>query len=235
VAVAPVGREGGSASSRFRNIQPLDAASTRVARFLLGQLVFSGYSQMAGVPHVLAPKRSHVMAVAIVRTENPYQEGPDILLERAKELRESSAVGKYRRLREGLLAEDPHARRAAEGDLGSAADRLARALQSSRSELEHARALFVEVAPNALGGAAGALIGTLVGGPPGTVAGGVLGALGPEAVRAVNERLWGWVVDRLPFRSATKLLTRAVRAERDVRSELLPRLRTIWETPRRSS
>lgn len=39
-----------------------DEDERRVARFLLGQLIFSGYAQMTGAPHVLAPQRSLIMA-----------------------------------------------------------------------------------------------------------------------------------------------------------------------------
>jgi len=40
----------------------------RLARFLLGQLVFAGYAQQTGAPHVLAPKRSLMpAAVKIVK------------------------------------------------------------------------------------------------------------------------------------------------------------------------
>jgi hypothetical protein len=35
-----------------------DARDKRLARFLLGQLVFTGYAQQTGAPHVLAPRRS---------------------------------------------------------------------------------------------------------------------------------------------------------------------------------
>jgi hypothetical protein len=40
----------------------------RLARFLLGQLVFSGYAQQTGAPHVLAPKRSMMLATVGLRT-----------------------------------------------------------------------------------------------------------------------------------------------------------------------
>ncbi len=39
-----------------------DDDERRVARFLLGQLVFSGYAQQTGAPHVLAPERSRIVA-----------------------------------------------------------------------------------------------------------------------------------------------------------------------------
>ena len=40
----------------------------RLARYLLGQLVFSGYAQQTGAPHVLAPKRSLMLAAVGLRT-----------------------------------------------------------------------------------------------------------------------------------------------------------------------
>ncbi|RPJ62321.1 MAG: hypothetical protein EHM23_03635 [Acidobacteria bacterium] len=50
-----------------------------------------------------------------------------------------------------------------------------------------------------------------------------------------SERLWGWCVDRLPFRSARKLLTRSVRAEQKMQRDLGGHLRVVWETRRGSS
>lgn len=38
----------------------LDAREQRIARFLLGQLVFAGYAQQTGAPHVLSPGRSRL-------------------------------------------------------------------------------------------------------------------------------------------------------------------------------
>src|SRR5262249_39841166 len=110
----------------------------RLARFLLGQLVFAGYAQQTGRPHILSPKRSLMMAAVGLQTTgetleaaiykelsrrcrdagvgwrsdelpwtpsflpyllkqmNRFQEGPDVLLQRAKELRSSKAIQRYR-------------------------------------------------------------------------------------------------------------------------------------------
>ena len=58
---------------RLETLEPRlpDARSQRLARFLLGQLVFSGYAQQTGAPHVLAPRRSTYLAAVGLRAELP--------------------------------------------------------------------------------------------------------------------------------------------------------------------
>jgi len=41
-----------------------DVQSRIVARFLVGHLLFAGYAQMSGLPHVLSPRRGRLMAAA---------------------------------------------------------------------------------------------------------------------------------------------------------------------------
>jgi hypothetical protein len=47
-----------------------DDDERQVARFLLGQLVFSGYAQQTGAPHVLAPKRSRIVAAVGLQADH---------------------------------------------------------------------------------------------------------------------------------------------------------------------
>ena len=175
-----------------------------LARFLVGVLVFAGYAQQTGAPHVLAPRRSRLVAAAGIRADradssveaevyeqvrrrlrdagsgwregdlpwtpsflpfllarmNPVREGPDILLERAKELRSSNAVQRYRELREALMSEDAERSAEAIEELTAAADEMTQALGSNRQELELTRNVFVEVLPKALGVGVGAAAGT---------------------------------------------------------------------------
>lgn len=41
-----------------------DSGERRLARFLLGELVFSGYAQLTGSPHIVAPRRSAFLVAA---------------------------------------------------------------------------------------------------------------------------------------------------------------------------
>ncbi|HZM90573.1 MAG TPA: hypothetical protein VFF31_28900 [Blastocatellia bacterium] len=251
-----------------------NAKDVVVARFLGGVLVFAGYAQQTGAPHVLSPRRSRLVTAASIPADsadpaieadvykevrrrlrdggagwrewdvpwtpsflpyllsrmNLYKEGPDILLERAKELRSRPAVKRYRELRESIASEDADRSTEAIKELTAAADIMTRELDSNRQELELTRSMFVEVLPKAVGVVVGVAGGGLVAGPPGAIAGGLVGLVGEEALKAVQRRLWGWVIDRLPFRSARKLLTRSVRAEHELSSNLGTKLRTVWET-----
>jgi hypothetical protein len=256
------------------------AEDQRLARFLLGQLVFSGYAQMTAAPHVLAPRRSLFLATVGLRTQLPTPhdrtaateqaiytelanrirdagdgwrddelpwtpsflplllermkpgEGPDILLRRAKALRENKAVERYRELRSALTAEDAVRSEKARKDLAKAADKVADELRAGRERLEVTRHVVVEMLPKALGAAVGAGGGFLVAGPPGAIGGSVLGAVGEEPLRQVNKRLWGWTIDRLPFRSARKLLAQSVRAEAELKGEMAAKLQDVWKVAR---
>jgi hypothetical protein len=161
---------------------------------------------------------------------NRYREGPSILLERAKELRGSPAIAHYRTLREKLTAEDALRSGEAKAELSAAADAVARSLDSSRPELEWFGHVIVEVLPRAIGVVSGALVGGLAAGPDGAMLGGLAGVVGEEALRPVQDKLWGWFLDKIPFRSARKILARSVRAEIDLRQKFEPHLRTVWET-----
>ncbi|MFC9585844.1 hypothetical protein ACFVJ8_23860 [Streptomyces yangpuensis] len=259
--------------------QLANADEARIARFLLGQLVFAGYAQQTGAPHVLAPKRSRMLTAVglgaagatptaegaiyeelrrrfrdagpgwrdeelpwtpsflpfLLKRMNQYQEGPDVLLEQAKELRGTKAIARYRELRKALMSENAEVSADARKELSAAANAVASALDSPREELEVQRHIVVEVLPKAVGAVGGALVGALVAGPPGAAAGGLVGVVGEEALRPLHDRLWGWVIDRLPFRSARKLLTRSAKAEHELRAELVPQLHAVWETGRRAS
>ena len=250
--------------------------SLRLAQFLGGVLVFAGYAQQSGATHILAPRRSRLVAAAGVRADRadatveaevfqevrtrlsdagagwregdlpwtpsflPFllqqmksDEGPDILLDRAKDLRDSKAVGHYRKLRQTIMSDDAEHSNEALQELEVAADEMTQALGSTRQELEHTRYVFVEVLPKVFGIGAGAglgaLIGTALAGPLGAVAGGLAGLVGEEALKPVQKRLWGWVLDTLPFYSARKLLTRSVKAEHELSNELGNKLRAVWE------
>jgi hypothetical protein len=164
---------------------------------------------------------------------NRYREGPDVLLERAKELRSSRAIHRYRKLRDALVSEKAERSEEARKELQAAADAVARSLDSGQQELQFFRHFAVEVLPKAVGAASGALVGALVAGPGGAAGGGVVGVLGEEALIPVQSKLWGWFVDRLPFRRARKLLMRSVRSEHEMKATLTAHLRAVWETRRR--
>lgn len=250
-----------------------DQKVRRLARFLLGQLVFAGYAQQMGAPHVLAPKRASLISTIglgsqfehtdearvyaelrrrlrdagpgwrddalpwtptflpfLLQQMHRYREGPSILLERAKELRGSPAIAHYRNLREQMTAEDALRSGEARAELSAAADAVARSLDSGRPELEWFGHVIVEVLPRAVGVVGGALVGNLAAGPSGAMFGGLAGVVGEEILRPVQDRLWGWFLDKIPFRSARKLLARSVRAEIDLRQQFEPQLRTVWES-----
>lgn len=252
-----------------------DSDQVRLARFLLGQLVFAGYAQQTGAPHVLAPKRSLMLAAVglgtqggvtseeviyeelsrrcrdagagwrndelpwtpsflpfLLRKMKRYREGPDVLLQLAKDLRSSKAIQRYRKLRDALVSENAERSEEARNELQAAADSVADSLDSTQQELQSFRHFAVEVLPKAVGAAGGALVGTVVAGPTGAAVGGLAGVVGEEALRPVQSKLWGWFVDRLPFRSARKLLMRSVRAEVDMQGDLADQLHAVWETGR---
>jgi hypothetical protein len=254
-----------------------DSNQKQLTRFLLGQLVFAGYAQLTGSPHVLAPKRSLLLTSVglhisqpqqeadiyrelarrvrgggpgwrstevpwtpsflpyLVKQANKYRDGPDTLLELAKTLRTKNSVQKYRRLLRDLSSGDLNRSKAAHAELAAAADAVATELDSNRQEMEGVRQFVVEVLPEALGASGGAVIGAIAAGPIGAAGGGLAGAVGAAAIKSVNSRLWGWFVDDLPFHSAHKLLARSVRAEQELRVDLIDDLHEIWQTKRRHS
>jgi len=247
----------------------------QLARFLLGQLVFAGYAQQTGAPHVLAPQRSAFVACVGLRGQaprgggesaiyrelgrrirdagpgwrieeqpwapsflplllkrlDPYKDGPDVLLRRAKELRDTKAVRRYRELRSALAHDAPESE-TARSDLTKAADRVARELHEDRKDIELSRQVAVDVLPKALGPAAGAAAGFAIGGPAGALVGAAFGPAVEERLTEVNKRVWGWTVERLPFRSARKLLSRSVWAELELREKFGQDLKNVWETGR---
>lgn len=245
----------------------------RLVRFLLGQLVFTGYAQPLGSQHELAPKQSRLLAAVGVdsahaapsaerelydelrrrirdagsgwRDEdlpwtpsflpfllgrmNRYREGPDTLLNLAKDLRDSKAIESYRALRSDLTGEDESRSAEARERLSGAADAVANQLDSTRDELESFANRIVTVLPRAVGVVGGGLAGSLAVGADGAVIGGLTGLVGEEVLKVAQNMLWGWYLDRLPLRSGTKLLTRSVKAEYKMRDELVPQLHAVWE------
>lgn len=159
---------------------------------------------------------------------NPYRDGPTEVLKRALALRESPAVDRYRRLRRQLLSSDSPNEETSRDELSAAADSVARALDAERGELEVTRHIVVEVLPKAVGVVAGGVAGAAVAGPPGAVAGGLAGLVGEEVLKPIQNRLFGWVLDRLPFYSARKLLARAARAEANSGHRLRSNMMAVW-------
>ena len=236
-----------------------DQDQIRVARFLLGVLLFGGYAQQSAVPHTLSPRRSKLVTEAGLNIENPaqttedelylelgrrfrdagegwrdyelpwtptflpwllkriddpYREGPDRLMREAIKLRNSAAIEEYRKWRADLLTpDDSEEQEKARNKLENAAQGIAQHLGTDWQELGRTRHLLVSVLPRAFGGAAGGALGAVLAGPIGAGVGGLAGVVGEEVLRPVNEKLWGWVIDRLPYRSASKLLTRSIVAD----------------------
>jgi hypothetical protein len=172
----------------------------------------------------------------LLSRSNPYRDGPDILLKRAMDLRVSPAMNKYRRLRQTALnLTDSENAAEARAELAAAADGVAKALDSNRGELEVTRHIIVDVLPKAVGAAGGAAGGLIVAGPVGAAGGALAGVAAEEVLRSIQQRLFGWVLDQLPFYSARKLLTRAVRSDLASRTQLQEQLRIVWETGPRTS
>ncbi|UQX89268.1 hypothetical protein M6D93_04505 [Jatrophihabitans telluris] len=256
-----------------------DPEQVRLAQFMVGVLVFAGYAQQSGVPHVLSPRRSRLVAAAglgdgraddqaeaaiyqelarrfrlagdgwrdqqlpwtpsflpyLLSRLNPLRDGPDVLLSRALDLRDSPAVARYRRLRAAALSGSGDDSAAARQELTAAADSVAKALDSDRGELEMTRYLAVDLLPKAVGVVAGAMAGGLAAGPPGAIAGGLAGIVGEESLKPIHKRLFGWVLDQLPFHSARKLLTRAVTSDAATAGKLAATMQIVWETGPRSA
>lgn len=257
----------------------------RIARYLLGQLVFAGYAQQTGAPHVLSPGRSRLTAAvgvgsaqARVRDEAsiydelrrrssdagsgwrmrelpwtptflPYlvqqmqgqrfRAGPDVLLERAKELRETSALERYRVLRRDFLSGDVADSGEAQSVFEDVASAIARSLNTDRGRLESFRQLAVEVVPAGAGAAVGAAVGDpLLGAMSGAVMaemGKTVGGLvGEKLTATAQDQLFGWYVSGLTRRSARKLLMRVLRTDLETQSSLRRQLRIIWESPLRT-
>jgi hypothetical protein len=173
----------------------------------------------------------------LISRVDPYRVDPAVLVEEAKELSDTRAVRRYRDLRRRLLSEDEDQSADAREELERIADDLAGELGSSRRELGATHDVMVEVLPGAVGVVAPAVGGALVAGPVGALVGGLVGVVGAATLKPVQERLWGWVIDRLPFVSARKLLSRATREEFQARvdGKLASDLRAVWETTPRHS
>ena len=160
-----------------------------------------------------------------------YRQGPDELIREAIKLRNSAAIMEYRELRADLLTpENDEKQQEACKKLEAAAQGVAKHLGTDWRELGRTRHWLVGVFPKAFGAAAGAVLGGVLAGPVGAGVGGLAGVVGEEAIKPVNEKLWGWVVDRLPYRSASKLLTSSILADYNTRSMLARKLYNVWES-----
>lgn len=249
-----------------------DEVSRTVAQFLVGHLLFAGYAQLSGLPHVLSPRRGRLMAAAglpvdqgapsaegalwsrvgerlagqpgwrdevlpwtpsflpyLLQQTNARGGGTATLLKLALDLRHKNSVESYRELRRRALGADDsqetvEARRA----LANEATKVAKDLGTRREDLAYTHSFIVGAGPKALGFAGGAGFGLLIGGPPGAFVGGLVGAVAPDVLEPATERLWGWVIDRLPFVSSRKLLSRAAGAEVEVGTGLIDSAREIW-------
>jgi hypothetical protein len=249
-----------------------DEQSRIVARFLVGHLLFAGYAQMSGLPHVLSPRRGRLMAAAglpidwsvstaeaavwqkvgerlanapgwrneelpwtpsflpyLLQQTNKQRGGTKALLQNALDLRTKRSVEKYRNIRRAALgAEKADDTVEARHDLANAAASVAKDLESNQEELTYTRSFVVGAGPAAIGYVGGAGIGMLIGGPPGALIGGLVGVIAPETLRPATQQLWGWVIDRLPFVSARKLVSRSIRAEAEVGASLSVSARDVW-------
>jgi hypothetical protein len=249
-----------------------DEQDRTVARFLVGHLLFAGYAQMSGLPHVLSPRRGRLMAAAglpiewgipaaeaavwqkvgerladapgwrdedlpwtpsflpyLLQRTNKQRGGTETLLKNALDLRSKRSVERYRKIRRAALAPDEaddtvEARRA----LADAAASVAKDLGSDREELAYTRSFVIGAGPAAIGYVGGAAVGMLIGGPPGAFIGGLAGVVAPEVLKPATDRLWGWIIDGLPFISARKLLSRSARAEAEVGASLAESARDVW-------
>jgi len=253
-----------------------DDRSRTVARFVVGHLLFAGYAQMSGLPHVLSPRRGRLMAAAglpvhhgvpfteavvwdrvgerltdapgwrdedlpwtpsflpyLLQQTEKHRGGTDTLLKHAMDLRNKQSVEKYRKVRREALGDDDAEKTVdARLDLADAATKVAKDLDRDREELAYTRSFVVGAGPKAIGELTGAGMGAVIGGPPGGVAGalagGLVGAVAEEVLRPATERLWGWIIGRLPFVNARKLLSRAARAEMEVGADLSELAKKVW-------
>jgi len=267
-------------SPRLEQLEPAihGAEEQRVAQFLLGQLVFSGYAQQTGAPHVLAPKRSRLMAgvglqaarvdasaeseifdelrrrskdagaewraeelpwrpsflpLLVERAQRRrYKSGPDVLLEDAKELRESKAISRYRKAQTELEDESVGATQARK-ELEAAAENVAKSLDMSREKLRTFRHVTVDMLPTAGGTAAGTFAGGIIGGPPGAAVGAAGALVAEHVVKRSQSRLFGWILNGLTMRSARKILSQAILSDFALRKDLIGELRIVWESPSR--
>ncbi|MGH1552094.1 hypothetical protein ACRAWF_07830 [Streptomyces sp. L7] len=102
----------------------------------------------------------------LLKNTRRFREGPDVLLDAAKELRDKKAIQRYRKLREALVSEEGIVSADAHKELSAAADAVAKSLDSTREELRLQRQIAVEVLPQAVGALGGAVVGAAMAGPP---------------------------------------------------------------------
>jgi hypothetical protein len=138
-------------------------------------------------------------------------------------------VEKYREIRRAALGpEDADNTAEARLSLQDAAASVARELGRQQKELTYIRSFVIGAVPAAIGYLGGAGIDALIGAPPGVTVGGLAAVMAPEMLKPVTERLWGWVIGRLPFVNARKLLSRSVQAEAAVGANLTVIAEHIW-------
>lgn len=172
-----------------------------------------------------------------------YRAGPDVLLHRAKELRETNAVDKYRSMR-ATLSGDGDTAAGIRATLTRAADQVARSLDTTRRDLEVLRRTSVKLLPQSAGAGVGAVVGGFIdvatggdsslGAAVGASVGAAAGLIAEDAAALVQRGLFGWYLEGITRRSARKLLTRAMTADLAGQKDLGNELRVIWESPRRT-
>ncbi|WP_353362410.1 hypothetical protein [Mycobacterium sp.] len=179
-----------------------DDRDKKLARFLLGQLVFTGYAQQqANAVHVLSPQRSRVLG-AVGLSGRAWQASAS----------EGAIFAEIARPCSAPRWKTPPT---TSPTISTARDRTWKSCGPSRSGCCR-NPLPPRWARSPVGAAAGAAAGATV----------------EELLKQVNTRLWGWVVEGLALRSAQKLLSRSVMAEQELRGRLGSRLEQIWMTGR---
>jgi hypothetical protein len=224
----------------LEGIAPRNTDESRLAAFILGGLIFGGYAQLAGIDHLMQPKRSRLfLTISLKQKTSPGVE--ERLFEKLGEL-----VGRP-------IANVPYTptffplllqRSTGPAELLTNALRLRKSgeVRDYRAWLHEAltdfdtngripikRAREVKKIANAIGG-------QLEGFPfpkveiKMTVAD--IAAAKPPGVgvdlTAPAKVAWGWLVEQLPGRRHRKLLTRAIIADREY-VKLDRRVQTVWK------
>jgi hypothetical protein len=161
----------------------------------------------------------------LAQTQRP-DDGPDVLLKRARDMHDARSVSRYRRLLAAAMVADDA--KNAKAELKAAADEVADELGKTGAKPGWAHQLVVEIAPEAIAAVAGVVAGGMVLGPGGAIVGAAFPVFAKPVLHSVQERLWGWAFAQLPYVSARKLLGRTVLAENEIGDGLAKQLFTIW-------
>lgn len=209
----------------------------RLAGYILGGLIFGGYAQLAGVDHLMQPKRSRLfLAVSLRQPAGRTAEG--YLFENLRELtrRQADDVPFTPTFLPMLLKES-----------AGPADLLANALKlrgsgevrDYRSWLREALNDFdangfisIERARE-VDRIAEAIRNRIEGSPRVELKIAIVGEIRPEASIDLTETVraaWGWVIGLLPGNRHRKLLTRATIADLEY-IEIERRIQTVWNGP----